>query len=430
MTRFDDLDRALDAYLEREALPPPPAGLRDDVLEATARRRPRAGLVAMAHARLGSGVLSARPVGPALALVVIASIVLALFAFGLLAGGRPAPAPLGVVPPTSASASPSSQPGATPFPVLDGEPWIAYMSQIAGPNSDRVWLVRPDGSDRHQLVTGLDGQQEHPDWSPDGSLIAFDHWYTDQTRPGMDLIDVWVMSHDGSGARRVASCESPCDQLSYPSWSPDGSSLVVSRFDELSGTAWGPSAIEVVDVATGNRRVVWQSTDGSEAYHVPRWSPDGTRIVFTVETYTDATESTLMSTRLAIVKADGTSSEPVPITAPDRGAWGGDWSPDGTAIAFFSNFDPAAPQDRTTATDIYTVRPDGTGLRNVTNLGLGSERAIEPTWTSDGSGFVFTLVDGFGSGQIPAVALMDADGSNMQRLGFASGTAGRLRPTP
>ena len=41
------------------------------------------------------------------------------------------------------------------------------MAAIGGADTDRVWLVRPDGSDRHQLQTGLDGQQEHPDWSPE-----------------------------------------------------------------------------------------------------------------------------------------------------------------------------------------------------------------------------------------------------------------------
>ena len=66
----------------------------------------------------------------------------------------------------------------------------------------------------------------------------------------------------------------------------------------------------------------------------------------------------------------------------------------------------------------------------MTSFGLGNQRAIEPTWTPDGERIVFTLVDGFGGGQIPAIALVDADGGNVSRLGFAAGTAGRLRPTP
>ena len=368
-----------------------------------------------------------------LRIVWLAAAVVALaglLAMGLLAGRlRESPLPAIVASPAPSVSVPPAGPSASPFPVLPGEPWIAYMSQVAGPGSDRLWLVRPDGSDRHQLATGLDGQQEHPDWSPDGSRILFDHWFTDPTRTGLDLLDDWVMNADGSAARRVAWCDSPCYQLGYPSWAPDGGRFVVSRFDELVGDAWGASAVEIVDLATGTRRVAWASADGSQAVHNPRWSPDGTRIVFTLETYSDATESTLVSSVVAIVNANGSSADPLVITPAELGAGSPDWSPDGTRIAFHNRFDPGEAATRTTATDIWTVAPDGSGLTNVTNLGLGSQRAIEPTWTPDGSRLVFTLVDGFGGGQIPAVALMDADGSNVQRLGFASGTAGRLRPT-
>ena len=76
------------------------------------------------------------------------------------------------------------------------------------------------------------------------------------------------------------------------------------------------------------------------------------------------------------------------------------------------------------------INVDGTGLVNLTNLGLGNLRAIEPSWTPDGTQIVFTQVDGFGVGQLPAIALMDADGSNVTRLGFATGTVPRMRPTP
>jgi Tol biopolymer transport system component len=370
--------------------------------------------------------------GLALAAALVA-LLLVLAAIGIAGGSRVSPPPLGDAEPPAVAVVPSASalvPRVTPFPVLPGEPWIAYMANIGSGGTDRLHLVRPDGNDRHQLVTGLDGQQEHPDWSPDGSRIAFDHWTPDVAVPGRDLIDIWTAAADGSDARRVAACDLPCFQLSYPAWSPDGTQLAVVRYDEQVGADWGPSAIEVVDLATGARRVVHESADGSIAYYNPRWSPDGSQIVFGLETYTDATEATFVSAALAVVAADGSDVAPRIITPAEVDAWEPDWHPSGDRIAFRTHFDPGDSADRTQPSDLYTIRPDGTGLTPVTSFGLGNQRAIEPTWTPDGQRIVFTLVDGFGGGQIPAIALVNADGGNVSRLGFAAGTAGRLRPTP
>jgi TolB protein len=58
--------------------------------------------------------------------------------------------------------------------------------------SDRnlyVTTARPDGSDRRRLTKGV-----HPQWSPDGQRIVF------MREEGPDT-HVWLMAHDGTGAR-------------------------------------------------------------------------------------------------------------------------------------------------------------------------------------------------------------------------------------
>lgn len=436
MSRFDDLDRALDSYLDGEAAASHvPDDLLDVVRAASISRSPRMRW----HAWLSQGGSThARWLAPggrvvAIAFVIVAVLV-ALIALGLTAGGRRPTLLSDVAPVPTASpvAAPSTAPVGTIIPILPNEPWIIYMAAIAGVDSDRLWLVRPDGTDRHRLeiATGRDGQQEHPDWAPDGSRIAFDQWYRDSATPGVDRVEIWSADADGGNPRRISGCTTPCYQLAYPAFSPDGSHLVVSRFDELVGSAWGRSAIEVIDLATGARQVVIESADGSTAYYTPRWSPDGTHLVFGFETYTDATQSTLVSASIAVVAADGTSPRPRIVTPPGLEAWEPDWNPSTDQIVFRTRFDPSDPQTRTTPTDIYVIHSDGTAMTNLTNLRLGAERAIQPTWTADGRRIVFTLIDGFGSGQIPLVALMDADGRNVSRLGFGDGTAGRLRPVP
>ena len=77
-----------------------------------------------------------------------------------------------------------------------------------------------------------------------------------------------------------------------------------------------------------------------------------------------------------------------------------------------------------------TVLPDGSGLTSVTDFGLGERRALLPSWTPDGTRIVFTLVDGFGGEQLPVIAFIDDDGTGLTRLGFGTGSGGRLRPTP
>ena len=132
----------------------------------------------------------------------IAALVLAFAAAVALVGGRRSS--LDLVSRTSPSPStpperglPSAAPSPSLYPIAAGEPWIAYMSNIAGDGTDRLHLVRPDGSGRHQLVTGLDSrQEEHPDWAPDGSTIAFERWIPDATYPQLDRLEIWTIRAD------------------------------------------------------------------------------------------------------------------------------------------------------------------------------------------------------------------------------------------
>ncbi len=447
MTRFDDLDRALDGFLATEAGSiSVPDGFLAETLAITGSRRARPRWLARLTAIDVHGWDGGRPVSRAatLGFALIALLVAAL-AIGIAGGAFRDDRPLAIVAPTpepSATPVPVGSPAATAIPVLPGEPWIVHMSNTAGGGTDRLFLMRPDGTDRQPIVTGLDGEQEHPDWSPDGSLIAFDRHYRDAARPGLDLVDVWIIEPGGAGLRRVAWCEAPCYQLAYPSWSPDGRSLVVSRFDERSDGVWGPSAVEVIDIASGTRRVVYETPDGSTTMHVPRWSPDGSRILFTYETYSDAAEASLVSTVLAVVDADGTSTAPEILSPDGMEVDAADWHPDGGRILLGTRFNPDATGPGASGTDLYSMRVDGSDLVNLTGFGLTNRRAIQGTWTPDGAGVVFTLVEGYGGTSAPLIATMAADGSDLvvlepdlgtgspPRLGIGDGTGGRLRPVP
>ena len=352
------------------------------------------------------------------------------------ASGTGPPLPTASLP---ATAAPTVAPTATPTPsaaptrgaVVDGEPWIVYehsYTDATGVDGASVFLVPPDGPDLHQLLTI---RAEHPDWSPDGRRIAL------VAEPSADESEIWAIDADGSGPRTLAACtKAPCVGFAAPVWSPDGKQLAFQRY--LQPTAKGYEddqiAIEVLDLSSGKTRVVALSpvvAGGKYVEYVyPRWSPDGMRIVFAVHTYpTPPTDENILSSTIAVVKADGSEVD-APRILTDPALFGSypDWSPDGQRIVF-NTYPIGSFQDTTKAQNLYTIRPDGTGLTQITHFGENDARAIEPTWTPDGKRIIFVHIarsasDPWGERKI---AFVDADGSNLTVLKWF-GTHPRLRP--
>jgi Tol biopolymer transport system component len=324
--------------------------------------------------------------------------------------------------------------------IKDGEPWIVYQwlqdCDADGCDKQGVYLVRPDGSDKHLLLTTPAG---HPDWSPDGKQIAVD-------QPPVGPGEIWTLNADGTDHKKVVGCSgAPCTSLGDPAWSPDGKQLTYLRNLKPNVPRYEDSqvAIEVLDLATGATRVVAMSpaaVDESVQYMGPRWSPDGTQVVFTVMRYPmPPTDETILGSSIAVVKADGSEAD-TPRILTDGALFGNypDWSPDGQRIVF-STYPIGSFQETTKATNLYTIRPDGTELTQVTHFGENDTRAIQPTWTPDGKRIIFTHIarnpsNPSGERQI---ALIDADGSDLTFLPVPDvpgdhwyGTHSRMRPTP
>jgi len=177
------------------------------------------------------------------------------------------------------------------------------------PGGDRIALqgsaLAPDGtfSCCAIWVTDLDGKKtllsfhgREPDWSPDGSKIAFSAGAPPHPH---HVEDLYVMNADGSGVTQLTDTQVRPERL--PSWSPD------SKMIAYEGGPLGSPEIWVMNAdGTSNRRL----TEGGRAEH-PNWSPDGKEIAFW-RPFRD---------RLSIVKVDGSGERKIPVLGGPPSDW-------------------------------------------------------------------------------------------------------------
>ncbi len=313
----------------------------------------------------------------------------------------------------SATDAPSAAaPSASTIPEDGDVAWVVYQS------GDGLRLIHPvSGTSRRVLPDGPAGAR-HPDWSPDGSRLAFVVDDPDGTR------DVWTSDWDGSNAAVLVDCVAPCRDADSPAWSPDGTRIVFHRYDVVDGRNPG-STLQVVDIATGAITTL-ASTTGAEYVRGPRWSPDGRSIVVEIERYIDDGNDTEEITGVAIGVVD--LDEPTPSLRVIRDfetfSTYPDWHPTEDLILFAAGArDPLDPTDA--PSNLFTIRPDGTGLTQLTTQGPDDDGIWMPTYRPDGSGILATLVDRPGF-DLTLVSLA-ADGTGLADLDDSARPSERTR---
>jgi Tol biopolymer transport system component len=299
----------------------------------------------------------------------------------------------------SAQSTPNATDGVT---VRDGESWISYQwGSATDPDEDAIYLIRPDGTGKHELIPDVLGSDFHPDWSPDGSRIAFIH-----SGPG-DQSQLWVADANGSHATRLLSCELPCNTFSYPDWSPDGTAIYYG-WDSHAPPGRPPTTFGVgrYDIATRKATDVLSRKDGMTAEQ-PRVSPDGTRVVY------DRGKIDGSGPGIALFVFDLKGGRERQLTDWTTMAAHPDWA--GNDRVIFNSYDLGFFQDTEEASNLYSVKADGSDLRQLTSFGRSDTRATQPRVTPDGSGIVFTRVDGDGWGT-RTPAFINIDGTGLRGL--------------
>jgi Tol biopolymer transport system component len=270
-----------------------------------------------------------------------------------------------------AGSAPSAQ---ATFP---GKPGPIAFQRFVDPKDEenvQIFSVARPGAKARRLTSG--GSGYNPDYSPDGGRIVFERRFG-----GVKPDAIVTMGSDGSSPALVpTTCTAdPCLGDNSPAWSPDGNRLVFER-------AFGPI---VKDEAAGGLDLVTSNADGSGEQvilrslplgrepHDAQWSPDGTRIAVTM---LNIKAKPRFGSAIYVMNADGSDFHR--ITRLRLNAGSPDWSPNGKRIVFNSSYEGQA------AVEIYTVRPNGTGLRRVRNEPKDSF-SFEPVWSPNGKRIAF-----------------------------------------
>ena len=277
----------------------------------------------------------------------------------------------------------------------------------------------------------LNAAVRSPAWSPDGKTVIYEK-VDFSARPQNQLLFSW----DSQYEYRYTDV--------FPNLSKDGRLVVTDKNAD--------SGISTMNPDGSDKQKLYRAVGGSA--FMPTWSPDGQWIAFGFGGYLQARKTN--GAKIMVMRRDGTALHDVTEEMPNSGfpswspdskqivyrVWGSKdeglriqnvedhtvkvltkdydnlpfWSPDGSLISFTRKHDG-------NNFDIYTIRPDGSDLRQLTTSPANDAHAM---WTGDSKHLVWSsgmygfrneaaLYDNtfqpYGS-----IFIMDADGSNKRQL--------------
>jgi TolB protein len=263
---------------------------------------------------------------------------------------------------------------------------IVYAAQAG--KFEQLFTVRPDGSGRRQITRFTDsagGSLSH--WSPDGRRIVFTRRWNPDGHNSREQI--YVANADGSKPRPIAL---PGVEPIQPTWFPDGQRIL---FLDLAST---PTFKIVNADGTGLRNAGMPPFGDSACVF-----GDGKRVAV----FRPRTPETENALAIFLVRLDTNRAKRITPWGSYTGTL--DCSPDGRRIVFAK---PAFGPPK--SANVFTIRTDGTGIKQLTHSSGGTVNNNANSWSPDGRKILFTSNPGGRAHRL--LFVMNADGSGARQL--------------
>lgn len=267
----------------------------------------------------------------------------------------------------------------------------------SGGTNEGIKIWYPD----RRIVPVVSGAVRNPSWAADGGRLVYER-----------VLKPATTEHLLPTASRDPEFELLLSEP-FPSFSADGRRLLYSQYAN-GGTGAGDTSIEIMNADGSDQRTLYHEK-GAAAYDAS-WSPGGDTILFSVGRYFRSPG--LPAAQIATIRPDGSGFRAIVDDGINNGF--PNWSPDGKKIVYrrgkqlvirtladgtsapltdgshYDNFPEWAPNgsvilftsDRSDGRfELYTIRPDGTDLKRLTNVPGSNAHAA---WSPDGGWIVFT----------------------------------------
>ena len=269
---------------------------------------------------------------------------------------------------------------------------IAYILRNASDVSLQIW------NPNRKVETIVTNKVIHASWTPDAKQLVYER-----------MLQPAMTEHLIPNASRDPEFELLLSEP-FPAFSPDGKQLLYSQYGN-NGTSAGDTSVQLMNADGSGKHELFHKA-GSSAYDAV-WSPAGDMIAFAVGPYFRPAGAP--TAQIALMKPDGSGYHEIAEDGFNNGF--PSWSPDGKRIVYkrgkqlvilsvadgkvvpltdgshYDNFPAWSPRgdvimfttDRDNDFELYTIRPDGTGLHRLTNSPGNDAHSTSGPTTATGS---------------------------------------------